>query len=45
LPKRTPPLLGDWRASVRLFDVAVEKAYGGKRMIENRMEAAIIKNM
>ena len=23
-----------WRASVRVFDAAVEKAYGGKRKIE-----------
>jgi hypothetical protein len=34
-----------WNASIRLFDAAVEKAYGGKRMIERLIEAAIIKDI
>ncbi len=41
--KRTALLLGDGNASVRWFDVTVEKAYGGQRMIEKGMSAAINK--
>ena len=34
LHNRTALLLGDGNASVRRFDAAVEKAYGGKKKIE-----------